>query len=282
MTCTNTTPEIRTGSTPATTDYFRYRYGKTELAVLSDRRLTANDRIVYATIKAHRNHKSGTAWPSRQRIGEIAGCTDRAVSLATSRLVQAGYLTKQQRTGQSTVYGFPLSPTPERAFTPTPERTFTHKKQFSEQKNKPQLQRQAAGRDVPAVGGVVVVDSVYAKEDLALRTASIEAEAPASSLTASIEAEAPASSLTASIEAEAPASSLTASIEAEAPASSLTASIEAEAPASSLTASIEAEAPASSLTASIEAEAPASSLTASIEAEAPQKKTPSLSRYSSH
>ena len=167
MTCINTTPQIRTSSTPTVTDSFRYRYAKTELAVLSDRRLTANDRLVYATLKAHRNHRTGTAWPSRQRIGEIAGCTDRAVSLATSRLVQAGYLTKQQRTGQSTLYGFPLSGTPERAFTPTPERAFTHNKIIEEQnKEKPQLQRQPAERAVPAGVGVVVVRSDEKKSNL--------------------------------------------------------------------------------------------------------------------
>ena len=167
MTCSNTTPEIRTSSTPTVTDSFRYRYAKTELAVLSDRRLTANDRLVYATLKAHRNHKSGTAWPSRQVIGAIAGCSDRAVSLATSRLVQAGYLTKQQRTGQSTLYGFPLSGTPERAFTPTPERAFTHNKIIEEQnKEKPQLQRQPAERAVPAGVGVVVVRSDEKKSNL--------------------------------------------------------------------------------------------------------------------
>jgi hypothetical protein len=157
MTCRNTTPKNRTGSTPAITDVFRYRYGKMELAVLSDRRLTANDRLVYATLKAHRHHKTGTAWPSRQVIGAIAGCSDRAVSLATSRLVQAGYLTKQQRTGQSTLYGFPLAETPERAFPPTPERTFTHNKQFSEQKKEqPQIAKPAE----TSGSSVVVVPSV--------------------------------------------------------------------------------------------------------------------------
>ena len=95
MTCTHTTPQTRTVSTPATTDDFRHRYAKTEMVVLADPRLTQNDKTVYAVLKAHRNHRSGTAWPSRRTIGQIAGCTERAVSLATARLLAANYLTKE-------------------------------------------------------------------------------------------------------------------------------------------------------------------------------------------
>ena len=139
MTFCNRTPQTHPLSTPATTDDFRYRYGAIEMPVLADPRLTANDKTVYATLKAHRNHRSGTAWPSRRTIGQIAGCTERAVSLATARLLEAGYLTKEARVGRSTVYAFPLAPpaTPAEAFRGTPERTFTDKRQFEHKKIEP-------------------------------------------------------------------------------------------------------------------------------------------------
>ncbi len=172
MTFCNRTPELNTLSTPSTTDDFRYRYAKTEMAVLSDRRLTQNDKTVYAVLKAHRNHRTGTAWPSRQLIGQIAGCTDRAVSLATSRLVQAGYLTKESRTGRSTLYGFPLACQPDDTFRGTPERTFTHNLTISNNTKKTPLHRQLAENVVD----VVVVDSVIAKENFPLRVGGIEVE----------------------------------------------------------------------------------------------------------
>ena len=139
MTCTHSTPQTRTVSTPATTDDFRYRYAKTEMVVLADPRLTANDKAIYSTIKGHRNHRTGTAWPSRRTIGQIAGCTERAVSLATARLLDAGYLTKEARVGRSTVYSFPLAPPapPADAFRGTPERTFTDNRQFEHKKIEP-------------------------------------------------------------------------------------------------------------------------------------------------
>jgi hypothetical protein len=162
MTFCNRTPQTRTVSTPATTDAFRYRYGAIEMPVLEDPRLTQNDKTVYATLKAHRNHRSGVAWPSRRTIGQIAGCTERAVSLATARLLDAGYLTKEARVGRSTVYGFPLAPpaTPADAFRGTPERAFTDKIKFEHKKTEPQPQQPAHER--PG-GSVVVVDCFHSK-----------------------------------------------------------------------------------------------------------------------
>jgi hypothetical protein len=165
MTFCNHTPEPRTVSTPSTTDDFRYRYAKTEMVVLADPRLTQNDKTVYATLKAHRNHLSGVAWPSRRLIGQIAGCTENHVTKSTRRLVEAGYLLKEQRPGRATVFRFPLADavnaTPiqtdwgERS---TPIQTDGHNKQrfSSEQTKEPQPQQPAHERHV----GSVVVDFV--------------------------------------------------------------------------------------------------------------------------
>jgi hypothetical protein len=170
MTCTHTTPQTRTVSTPIN----RYRYGTIEMPVLADPRLTANDKTVYATLKAHRNHRSGTAWPSRRTIGQIAGCTENHVTKSTRRLVEAGYLIKDQRPGRATVFRFPLADpvatTPiqtdwgERS---TPIQTDGHNKQrfSSEQTKEPQQQQPVAER---LNGSVVVVPEPIAKENLPL------------------------------------------------------------------------------------------------------------------
>jgi hypothetical protein len=164
MTCTHSTPQTRTVSTPATTDDFRYRYAKTEMVVLADPRLTQNDKSVYSVIKGHRNHRSGTAWPSRATIAAIAGCTENHVTKSTRRLVEAGYLLKEQRPGRATVFRFPLADTvattpiqTDWGERPTPIQTDGHNRQKFFEQTKQQQQ--------PAGGDVVVVDSAIAKEN---------------------------------------------------------------------------------------------------------------------
>ncbi len=229
MTCCNRTPEPHPVSTPATTDDFRYRYAKTEMVVLADPRLTQNDKTVYATLKAHRNHRSGTAWPSRRLIGQIAGCTERAVSLATARLLDAGYITKEARVGRSTVYSFPLTCPPADTFRGTPERTFTDNRQFSEQKKEKPQQQQQPAHERPG-GSVVVVDSAIAKNSFPSHpapaapdvTARIEAVPPASDATARIEAAPAASDATPGTQAVSAAPDATPGTQAVPPASNVT------------------------------------------------------------
>jgi hypothetical protein len=272
MTCCNRTPEPHPVSTPATTDDFRYRYGAIEMPVLEDPRLTQNDKTVYATLKAHRNHRSGTAWPSRRLIGQIAGCTERAVSLATARLLEAGYLTKEARVGRSTVYSFPLTCPPADTFRGTPERTFTDNRQFSEQKKeKPQQQQPAHER--PG-GSVVVVDSAIAKNNFPSHpapaapdaTPGTQAVPAAPDATTRIEAVPPASDATARIEAVPPASDATARIEAAPPAPDATARIEPAPAAPDATARIEPAPAAPDATARIKAVPAASDVTPGTQA----------------
>ena len=255
MTCTHTTPEVRTVSTPSTTDDFRYRYGAIEMPGLEDRRLTPNDKTVYATLKAHRNHRSGTAWPSRRTIGQIAGCTERAVSLATARLLEAGYLTKEARTGRSTVYSFPLTCPPADTFRGTPERTFTDNRQFSEQKKEKPQQQQQPAHERPSES-VVVVDSAITKNNFPSHpapaapdaTPGTQAVSAAPDATTRIEAVPPASDATTRIEAVPAAPDATARIEAVPAASDATARIEPAPAAPDATARIEAVPAASDVT----------------------------------
>ena len=242
MTCCNRTPEPHPVSTPATTDDFRYRYAKTEMVVLADPRLTQNDKTVYATLKAHRNHRSGTAWPSRRLIGQIAGCTERAVSLATARLLDAGYITKEARVGRSTVYSFPLTCPPADTFRGTPERTFTDNRQFSEQKKEKPQQQQQPAHERPG-GSVVVVDSAIAKNSFPSHpapaapdvTARIEAVPPASDATARIEAAPAASDATPGTQAVSAAPDATPGTQAVSAAPDATPGTQAVPPASNVT-----------------------------------------------
>jgi hypothetical protein len=217
MTFCNRTPEPHPVSTPATTDDFRYRYAKTEMVVLADPRLTQNDKSVYSVLKAHRNHRSGTAWPSRRTVGQIAGCTERAVSLATARLLDAGYITKDARTGRSTIYSFPLTCPPADTFRGTPERTFTDNRQFERKKIEPPQQQPAHER--PGGSVVVVVPEHIAKETFPLRVGGGEIAPAAPDATTRIEAVPAAPDATARIEPAPAAPDATARIE-PAPAAS--------------------------------------------------------------
>ena len=153
MTCSNSTPEIGNISTHA--------FALVEKKILADRSLTPTDKLIYGVIKSHRNRKSGTAWPSRQLISRIADCTENHVTKSTRRLVEAGYLLKDQRPGRATVFRFPLADqvatTPiqtDWGERPTPIRLDWHNRQrFSEQTKKPQQQQPA----VENPGGSVVV-----------------------------------------------------------------------------------------------------------------------------
>ena len=225
------------------------------MVVLADPRLTQNDKTVYATLKAHRNHRSGTAWPSRRLIGQIAGCTERAVSLATARLLDAGYITKEARVGRSTVYSFPLTCPPADTFRGTPERTFTDNRQFSEQKKEKPQQQQQPAHERPG-GSVVVVDSAIAKNSFPSHpapaapdvTARIEAVPPASDATARIEAVPPASDATARIEAAPAASDATPGTQAVSAAPDATPGTQAVSAAPDATPGTQAVPPASNVT----------------------------------
>ena len=158
MTCSNHTPEISNISTHA--------FALVEKIILADRSLTPTDKMIYGVIKSHRNRKSGTAWPSRQRIATIAGITPNHVTKATRRLVEAGYLLKDQRPGRATVFRFPLADQsvttpiqPDWGEQPTPIQADRHnRKRFSEQTKKPQQATRLPESDV-----VVVLQPIASK-----------------------------------------------------------------------------------------------------------------------
>jgi len=163
MTCSNSTPEIRNVSTHA--------FALVEKKILADRSLTPTDKMVYGVIKSHRNRKSGTAWPSRQVIAAISGITPNHVTKATRRLVEAGYLLKDQRPGRATVFRFPLADQsvttpiqPDWGEQPTPIQADRHNRQrFSEQTKKPQQATRLPESDV-----VVVPEPIASKPTLTI------------------------------------------------------------------------------------------------------------------
>lgn len=165
MSCSNHTQNHSTDSSPSSV-FSLNRYGHVELTVIRDRSLTQTDRLVYASLKAHRNHKTGTAWPSRQIIAEIVGCTENQITKSTRRLAKSGYLLKEQRPGRSTQYRFPLAyqsmDTPiqrDRGSSQTPIQADCHNRQgFIEQTKEPQQPTHLPDKSSDIV--VVVPESV--------------------------------------------------------------------------------------------------------------------------
>lgn len=93
----------------------RERFAQVEFTVIGDTSLTAADRVIYAAIRGHRNHRSGMAWPSRDTLASITGFHPNSISRSTRRLIAAGYLirtTDGRGRGRSTAYSFPLKGNP--------------------------------------------------------------------------------------------------------------------------------------------------------------------------
>jgi hypothetical protein len=86
-----------------------HRFGQVPLAVLRDPHLTHADKTVYAALAAHRNHRTGKAWPSRATLAQIVGIHPDSVTRSTRRLAALGYIIKTdgRGRGRGTVYMFP-------------------------------------------------------------------------------------------------------------------------------------------------------------------------------
>lgn len=86
------------------------RFAMVDLTLSADRRLTPTDQQVYSILAAHRNAKSGKAWPKRATIARLANVHPETVTKATRRLVEYGYLVKSEGRGRgcTVVYTFPL------------------------------------------------------------------------------------------------------------------------------------------------------------------------------
>ncbi len=87
------------------------RFAQVELPILADPRLSPTDLRILSLLLAHRNAKSGKAWPKRQTIADKAHVHPETVTKSTAKLVECGYLvkTKGQGRGHITVYTFPLA-----------------------------------------------------------------------------------------------------------------------------------------------------------------------------
>ena len=87
------------------------RFAQVELPILSDPRLSPTDIRIMTFLLAHRNAKSGKAWPKRQTIATKTHVHPETVTKSTAKLVECGYLvkTKGQGRGHITVYTFPLA-----------------------------------------------------------------------------------------------------------------------------------------------------------------------------
>ncbi len=110
----NSIPVTRGGQPPVihfSKTHATSRFGKVHLDVLSNQALTNADKIVYGAYIAHRNNKSGKAWPSRSTIASIVGMHPNAVSRCTRRLLDAG-LIERDRDGRAIFYTFPLTSNP--------------------------------------------------------------------------------------------------------------------------------------------------------------------------
>jgi predicted transcriptional regulator len=89
---------------------FANRFGQVHLGVLASLELTATDKTVYGIIASHRNHRTGTAFPSRDLIAKLAGLHVNSVSRSMRRLEDLGFIERQHHggPGNRTTYRFPL------------------------------------------------------------------------------------------------------------------------------------------------------------------------------
>ena len=89
---------------------FQGRFGATHLGILAHRELSALDKTIYGILAAHRNAKSGKAYPRRSTIAALADVHPDSVSRSTARLESHGFIARVHRggTGNPTTYTFPL------------------------------------------------------------------------------------------------------------------------------------------------------------------------------
>jgi DNA-binding MarR family transcriptional regulator len=88
------------------------RFGQVEICAMSDKRLTAGEFKVYSVLCAHRNSRSGCAFPHRDTLAEITGYHVDYISRATAKLVRLGFLERHRDgrgRGRRTVFRFPLA-----------------------------------------------------------------------------------------------------------------------------------------------------------------------------
>jgi len=87
------------------------RFAQTELAILAHPDLTGGETRVYSALAAHRNQKTGLAWPSRQTLAGITGYHPDYISRTCSKLAGLGLIERQQDgrgRGRTTRFRFPL------------------------------------------------------------------------------------------------------------------------------------------------------------------------------
>jgi hypothetical protein len=76
------------------------RFSILPIEVLKDTRLTLRDLRVLLALHAFKN-QDGRCWPSRGLLAALTGLPQARVSVATTRLVALGWVTKQGRGGRS-------------------------------------------------------------------------------------------------------------------------------------------------------------------------------------
>ena len=78
-------------------------------AVVPGSKLTVGDRLVLHVLATYAND-TGHAWPSSRTLHDACGMHPDVIRRCLSRLVRAGVIYAERRTGRSTVYRFPLHP----------------------------------------------------------------------------------------------------------------------------------------------------------------------------
>ena len=78
-------------------------------AVGASSKLTNGDRLVLFTLAWYAN-ETGHAWPNSRTLAYDTGLHPTFVRRALGRLVRAGVVAAERRTGRSTVYRFPIHP----------------------------------------------------------------------------------------------------------------------------------------------------------------------------
>lgn len=73
-------------------------------AVLYDDNLSARAKLLYAAVLSHCPNEGGEAWPSRQRLAGILGCSENNVRLYMAELAEANLIEVKARPGRVSLY----------------------------------------------------------------------------------------------------------------------------------------------------------------------------------